>query len=155
VPELSIQHLKLRALHDLWVELKGERELPARSDFSFAAFKPWLGHIGLMDVVGELPRFRIRLLGTRLVEYAGADHTGRWLDQCVPADHVEEAVEPYRTCVHTRAPVVRMSRYVNPVATKSMLERLLLPCSSDGRVIDIVLAAAYAETQPEERRERR
>ena len=145
---LAIRHPRLKTLYTFWDITRGSRRYPARADFAFKNLRQWLGHIALIDVVQKPPRFRIRLLGTRLVEYAGADHTGQWLHECVAQDKIDDALEPYIACVKSGAPALRLSRYVNPRATKSVLERLFLPCSSDQKSIDIILGCTYVESEP-------
>jgi hypothetical protein len=147
---LTITHPRLKTLHTFWDLTRGSRRFPARADFAFKDLRQWLGHIALVDVVHKPPRFRIRLLGTRLVEYAGQDHTGQWIDECVTPENVDGALEPFRSCVELAAPVVRHTRYVNPRAIRSTLERLLLPCSSDQQTIDIIMGCTYIEVEPDE-----
>jgi hypothetical protein len=147
---LAIKHPRLKTLHTFWDLKRGSRRYPARADFAFKDLHQWLGHLALVDVVQRPLRFRIRLLGTRLVEYAGKDHTGQWLDECVAPEHVAETLEPFLHCVEHGTPVVRHSRYVNPRAVRSTLERLLLPCSSDQQTIDVILGSTYVESEPEE-----
>ena len=145
---LAIKHPRLKTLHTFWDLTRGSRRYPARADFAFKDLRQWLGHIALIEVAQKPLRFRIRLLGTHLVEYAGRDHTGQWLDECVAPEQVDDALEPFIACVKAGAPVFRISRYVNPRASKSVLERLLLPCSSDQKTIDIVLGCTYVESDP-------
>src|SRR5437762_4482559 len=111
---LTITHPRLKTLHTLWDLKRGSRRFPARADFAFKDLRQWLGHIALVDVAQKPTRFRIRLLGTRLVKYAGADHTGQWIDECVAPDRIDEALEPFRACLESGAPVARLSRYLNP-----------------------------------------
>ena len=144
---LAIKHPRLKTLYTFWDVTRGGRPFPARADFAFKDLRQWLGHLALLEVVHKPLRFRIRLLGTRLAEYAGADHTGKWLDECVAPDKVEESIEPYIACVQSGAPVFRLSRYINPRATRSSLERLLLPCSADQKTIDVILGCTYIESE--------
>lgn len=148
VETLAIKHPRLKTLHTFWDLTRGSRRYPARADFAFKDLRQWLGHIALLDVFRKPLRFRVRLLGTHLVDYAGADYTGRWLDECVAPEAVAEMLEPFIACIESGAPVFRHSRYINPRATKSVLERLLLPCSSDQKTIDIILGGTYVESEP-------
>ena len=149
---LAITHPRLKTLLTFWDLTRGGRPYPARADFAFKDLRQWLGHIALVDVVHKPQRFRIRLLGIRLVEYAGHDHTGQWIDECVESENIARALEPFRACVELAAPVVRHTRYVNPRAIRSTLERLLLPCSSDQQTIDIIMGCTYIEVDPEDAR---
>ena len=144
---LAIKHPRLKTLRTFWDLTRGSRRYPARADFAFKDLRQWLGHVALLDVVQRPLRFRVRLLGTRLVEFAGRDYTGEWLDECFAPDQVDDALEPYIACIKTGSPVFRISRDGSPRATKSALERLLLPCSSDQKTIDIVLAGTYVESE--------
>jgi hypothetical protein len=140
---LIIAHPKLQALHALWGQLRGESMVPARSGFAFDVLKIWLGHVALVEVLREPTQFRVRLFGTRLVEWAGKDCTGRTLDDCVRADQVTDLLDPYHECLARCAPVVRAARYASPGGALFTLEQLLLLCSSDGDVVDVIVAAAY------------
>lgn len=135
---------KLDKLQALWRKQKGNRQLPARTDFTPQLLKPWLGHIGLVDVSYDPVRFRVRLSGEALVNYAGGDYTGQWFHDCVPPDQMASATRPYLDCLKKCEPLYNNTVYVHPGASRALLQRLYMPLSSDGTSIDVIMVAIYA-----------
>jgi hypothetical protein len=94
-----------------------------------------------MDVVSGTPRrFRFRLVGTRIADLEG-EMTDRFLDEFVPgvpgtamARHYDDAVDG-RIYVRHETLHWRKREYIN-------YEVLLLPLSSDGRAVDMLLGLA-------------
>ncbi len=72
-------------LLDYWETIRAHNLLPKRSDFDPIAVAPLLSRIFLAEWQSPAQRLRFRLVGTALVAVMGADHTGRWLDEAVPA----------------------------------------------------------------------
>ena len=70
---------KLRRLHAIWLSKCTPGRLPGRADFDPIelppALLPW---ITIFDVEGA--RFRIRIVGTGIVEALGQDNTGQYAD---------------------------------------------------------------------------
>jgi hypothetical protein len=135
---------RLIKLSKLWHQQKGDRLLPAKTDFTAQLLKPWLGHIGLVDVSYDPLRFCVRRCGEVLVRYAGGDYTGQWIHECVAPENLDSVLRPYRDCVEHGEPVYNNTVYVHPGASRALLQRLYMPCSSDGIVIDTVMVAIYA-----------
>lgn len=76
---------KLKALHAIWLSKHEGRRLPRREDFDPVDLPPTLlPWMTIFDVEGE--RFRIRLVGTGIVEALGQDTTGRYLDELPNTD---------------------------------------------------------------------
>jgi len=70
-----------RVVYDAWQAIRGTKGFPARAALDLRAIKKALGTIALLDVLREntgKPRgFRIRLWGTKLVDWTGVEATGR------------------------------------------------------------------------------
>ena len=68
-------------VYHAWQAERGVKDFPARSALDLRQIKEALGAIALLDVLrkntGEVRAFRIRLWGTKLVDWTGADVTGR------------------------------------------------------------------------------
>lgn len=79
--------------------------LPTASDFAFEALRPWIGFVSLVDVEGEPPRFRWRLVGSRIAEFMGRDVSGRRFDEIYEGSVLEDYNRHYATAVVRRAPV--------------------------------------------------
>ena len=87
-PGLHFGRPELKALTALWLERRGSRIAPDRSDFNPLSLRDYLSRIIIYEVVGEPPahRFRFRLYGTLVAEYSGRDMTGRMLDEVMSAE---------------------------------------------------------------------
>ena len=106
---------------------------------------PWIGHIQLVEAVrqGEATRFRVRLVGTRIVYYEGNDNTGLFLDEVIPAADRDAILAPYRNCLDSREPVYSTFYSCGVAAISSLLERMILPLATDGASVDQFLVAIY------------
>lgn len=116
--------------------------LPGRQDIDPVDIRPdVLPNMFLMDVVPAQPRrrYRFRLIGTRMVEVAGADPTGRFVDEFVDPARVDEAhAWQDRTVDEPEAWL-----YSAPLAFKhrdwTWAWRLSLPLATDGKTVDMLM----------------
>jgi hypothetical protein len=135
---------ELRQLRAYWAS-KGRPggALPPRADIDPLEMRFALGHLILTDVErGPQPRFRHRLIGTHIVERAGYDATGRYLDEIPETELAARAAESYMHVLATKQPVwQRLDDIVDGRSTK--LELLRLPLAGDGQNVDMILSAAY------------
>jgi hypothetical protein len=130
----------LRALAAYWNGKRLGRAMPPRAAIHPEEMVPWLPNLMLLDVIGDLPRFRVRLFGTGLVHAYGGEITGRWMDECdlnsVTAQLVEQMIEVVRNgapnVVHARYTKVHDGRYLD-------YERIALPLSADGKRVNMIL----------------
>lgn len=104
-----------------------------------------MGHIQLVEAVreGEVTRFRVRLVGTRIVYYEGHDNTGVFLDEVIPKQDQDAVLAPYRDCMDRRQPVYSVFYSCGATAISSQLERMILPLAGDGHLVDQFLVAIY------------
>ncbi len=128
-------------LRAYWDARRGDRFAPARADIDPVDFGYALSDICLVDVVGTPPRFRYRIIGQGLIDRAGFNMTGRFLDESPEPEFRDRLTQTYGEAVDTRAPRQgiregvldgRMRRY----------EYLVLPLSSDGAHVDMLLIAS-------------
>jgi len=63
---------------------------PRRKDFDPVEIPRALGGITIFDVERDPWRFRVRIVGTRIVEETGRDTTGVYLDQLENAESIAE-----------------------------------------------------------------
>jgi hypothetical protein len=127
------------ALRDLWARSKGDTRVPLRSAFTPELLRPWLPNIVIVEARGAPPRFHIRLAGTAAVAFAGRDFTGKFLDEVIPPEHYEATVEPYHWAIETGEPAeddILRHQFFAPDGTNLPVRRLVMPCSSDGTLID-------------------
>jgi len=136
---------EFEAIQRRWREHCQDGKLPTRAAFPPESLTPWMGHIEIVELVreGDTDRYRVRLVGTRIVYYEGRDNTGQFLDEVIPQDQHAEILEPYRRCTETRGPVYGEFYSCSDTAISSKLERLILPLAADGTNIDQFLVAIY------------
>ena len=84
-PDLSdnARFLDLRAY---WDTKRATRAMPRRSDIDPLELRKHLGWLVLVDVLPGMTDFRMRLIGSRIVEMLGRDSTGKLLSSLKPAD---------------------------------------------------------------------
>lgn len=142
---MNEMHEKLAQLLAFWESRRPSAGLPPRSAFLAEEFRPWMGHIGIVEVEAERPRFRVRLAGVAIVEYDGADFTGKYLDEVVPAHARRTILGPFEVCLREKAPQYDIISQPFQGATVRRLHRLLCPCAEDGERVDRILVGVYAD----------
>ena len=145
---------KLCALVDLWVQKRDQRRYPSKANFDAITVWPWIGHIGIVERRKDAKELFVRLAGSMIVEYDGADFTGKYLADCVPEHALEDILYPYRISVDRHAPVFIRLPPGHLGGSFRHLDRLILPCSDDDRFIDHFIAAIYVSQFEKHRNER-
>lgn len=108
----------VRALHEYWNVKCGQRRMPDRNDIDPADIKALLPHVMIADLVGDRPRVRYRLVGTRVAAASGFDFTGRHLDEILTGGTGDLWHDYYRIVRDRRVP---------------MLGDAVIPTTDDGR----------------------
>lgn len=133
-------HPVLRAGAEHWYSIHPDRGLPGRQHLDPIAIPKLLAHVRLVDVVGEPPRFRVRLTGTHVESHMGLARPGAWFDELFDDFGETETHEGFITAVRTRQPnwrrglcEIKGDRAYTPV------ERIQLPFASDGETVDMIM----------------
>ena len=137
-------HSKLEALRQYWEENRQNSALPSRSNFNAERMIPWLPHICIVDAIRAPLRFRFRLMGSGCIRYAGADHTGKWIDECVSEPDRNEVLTPFIECIDGLGPVYKSGIRNMTGSAKSSVDRLFLPCTNDGMSANLIVMGVYA-----------
>lgn len=139
----------LLQIYDNWNSLRKERHMPARTDFDPTQIPQHLPDIMLIDVLHEPRRFRYRLIGTRVVAASAEDRTGQFFDDIAFFKDNPSVVKHYDSVVDNAAPFLSLEPFVNHSNGMSYkARRLLLPLSSDGTTVDMVLVYFHFRTGP-------
>ena len=140
-----------------WNSKRREDRLPGRADIEPADLKLLLPNMVLLDIERDPLRVRIRLVGTRIVQFRG-DNTGRYL-------HELETVEPARLKDYLREMGMVADRGRPVFACDFVTTRFgavqeiyvgIWPLASDGRRVDkLVVIEDYGplrvwQLQPDE-----
>lgn len=137
-PASQIADRDLRRLYDYWAEQRGDRSMPARADIDPLAIGYILGHLFLFDVLPG-PRFRVRLQGSELTWWVGRELTGGLLDALPQPDLRSLAQTSLADVVAARNPTHWIGNH-DLDGVRRHYEALLLPLSSGGERVDVVVA---------------
>lgn len=139
----TIAHPMLATLMTYWHQKRGKRAMPARADIEPAELKAMLPHIFMVDVEHDPFRLRYRLVGSALVDVLGQDIKGKYLDE-MPLLFRTFAAGAYEEVVKVRVPCYKEVRGI-AAYFRVAYKRLLLPLSTDGQTINIILGAIYRD----------
>ena len=125
---------RIRKLNTYWLA-KANGKVPSRSEIDPVDVRELLPNLMMIDIVGEPPRFRYRLVGTRVVQYTGFDFTGRCMDEMVfqGRDFMEQC---YRRMLAERRPIFGHYAWLVRSRHFGQCEFGLFPLSDDGVTVN-------------------
>jgi len=137
----SLAHPMHRDFYDFWRAIAPKQGLPGRHDSTPTDIPRLLPWMVLLDVDGlDIGRrFRIRLMGTGVVQRSGAESTGKWLDEAVSGAQLKSLTAHLGAAVTDGEPV----RYVNHSIIEGrehmVIDTLALPLAADGVTVDMLM----------------
>jgi len=142
-----IRSKSLRNLLGYW-KAKGAHlgRLPARTDLQPDEMLPFLPFVALITVQAQEPRFQFRLVGTGIVGAFGRETTSRAVDESLFGDNAAEVERFFSIPVQTHGPAYASGEYtVAPTGRGLPFETLLVPLSSNGQAVDMLLGGLIGE----------
>ena len=136
----AIEAPLLGELYAYWTAKRGARFAPPRTEVDPVEIPRLLPHLMLIDVVDGGARFRYRLAGTEIESRFGCSMVGRYIDELMRGRYNGYIHGLYRELLTTRRALYSESAYDPDVASPLYARRLMLPLSSDGQDVDMVLA---------------
>jgi hypothetical protein len=131
---------QLLDLYRYWRSQCGDRLAPARTDIRPEEIMPILPLILLLDIVGNAPRLKYRLVGTEFVVMYGAEVTGKFLDE-IDLDGMRDLIiADYFKVVKECRPSWTTWDFAKDDGRWLAYERLTLPLSEDGQRVNMLLA---------------
>lgn len=133
---------QLKRVRDYWLETKGDTAIPRQADFVLTDLAEAVPHLIIIDVVHDPIRLKFRFLGTFVTDLVGRDSTGRWMDETLFPQNLEEIIWAYRHCAQTGLPLATEGPV--DIAEKAWTgsEILFLPLTNDGSKVTQV-ASCY------------
>ena len=135
---LDVSSAKVSGLARYWDMKRAGRAMPTWSEIDPAEIKPLLPH--LMVTRYERNPFRVRyvIVGTWVVQYGGADFTGRYLDELEFASEVDTDWQELHREVATQAvPIVGRFRFLSESGLEREYEAAILPVADEtGRFVE-------------------
>ncbi len=130
---------QLEALLSYWLQKCDGRAMPIRGDLPVGELRPWIGHLALLEIVGEQD-FRVRLCGTDLIRRFGREATGAVVRD-LAFDIAQHLTAILKATVKADAPVVAVSHVQLGRATYVYSEVALPLADPDGRVAMMLLGS--------------
>lgn len=131
---------KVRWFVQYWRDLRQGNRLPGRQHIDPVDFPDLLPNIRLIDVVGDPPRFRVRLTGERISDHFGESYTGQFLDEAFDQFEGRSSYNAFVATIDSRRPYWNLGVCdLNPEKDFVPFERLALPLASDGETVDMLL----------------
>lgn len=136
--------------YDFWAALRGDRAMPSRKDLDPLHIPPeFLPNLMLIDVLSEPRRYRYRLVGTHVTTASGEDRTGQTFEKVGFFKVHPVVLEQYDRVVNTGQPLHSLEPFTNFISGSTYdVDRLLLPLSSDGRTVDMLIVLFHFKTGP-------
>lgn len=134
------RHPQLIALYRYWLSKCAGRRAPARADILPEEIRPILPNILILDIVGDVPRLKYRLVGTEFVHIYGAEVTGKFVDE-IDFDGMRELIvaDYFKVVKECRPSWTRWS-FAKDDGRWLEYERVTLPLSQDGATVNMLLA---------------
>ena len=142
----AIPDSRLQGLARYWFDRCAEGDVPPRTAIDPLEFPALLPNILLLDrvVTPEGVRFRYRLVGTQVVEIAGRELTGCFLDEALPPSYADFVAQTHRLALERRRPVYASSLYHDKGNfVNGLTYRLVMPLRRAGDEPDTVFVCQF------------
>jgi len=147
-------HALPRALLDYWTSKLDGQLMPKKSMIDPLEIPTLLPHIGIVDVDHSTGiRFKIRLYGTDVVDVAGEERTGKFIEdfgEDLPEDTRKLLVQRWvNGCTATyeqKKPFFAIGRRADPQRSFHIVHTAALPLTTNGTEVDQILGLMVTET---------
>ena len=129
-----VQSQRIRTLNAYWLD-RAKGKVPSRSEIDPVDVRELLPNLMMIDILGDPPRFRYRLVGTRVVQYTGFDFTGRCIDEMVFQGR-EFMIQCYHRMLAEKRPVFGHYAWLVRSRHFGQCEFGLFPLSDDGNTVN-------------------
>lgn len=141
-------HTQVAEFAALWWAKRDQNDtslgLPRRDDFSFEDLMPWMGHVIIMDVIGDADDFRYRMIGTGITSFLRRDLTGQTVMDSDYSGARGKVFDTFRRPLVLQQPVFRFG-YVAWAVDMSWrtYHSVHCPISRDGSTADMTIGVLY------------
>ncbi|MGH6930345.1 MAG: PAS domain-containing protein, partial [Dongiaceae bacterium] len=138
---------ELNEIYGYWLAKKGQRRMASRRDLDPTEIPRLLRNMMLIDVSRDPFRFGYRLIGTNVVDATGENRTGKDFDVVGFFSANPTIKQEYVTVATTGEPLHSFEPFYRLDTRREYdVERLLLPLSSDGVTVDMILVYFHFKT---------
>jgi hypothetical protein len=139
--ELSDREIMSNLL-SYWAAKRADRRfpsrVPSRADLDPIDFTYALGKVSIVEVIGAEPRFRYRLVSTRLTDHLGYEMGGKYVDEIPELETRAYVTSLYSRALAAAAPLQEGGK-ISLDSRTWQHETLVLPLASDHQRIDMLL----------------
>ena len=136
----DVPSIRARRMYEYWNGKRGDRSMPSRADIDPTDIRDVLSNVILTRLEYNPFRVLYRLVGTRSVENAGMDFSGKYLDEL---DFVSEFETDwpaiYRAIADEKVPLYGLCKIRFTDGVVKPYIAAMFPLSSDGVIVDQVL----------------
>ena len=136
------QHPRFRRLADYLASKAPPGKLPGRQHIDPVEIPDLLPFLMMIDVLPResgRPRYRMRLIGTQVVELHGQEFTGQFVEDVLPAKDGEMILRGYDEIVRGKKAHYRSGVVVLAGRKHIRYDRAAFPLASDGEHVDMLL----------------
>jgi hypothetical protein len=129
----------LLRLFDYWRARVVDGRLPSRKDIDPLDLPALMGSLILVDIERDPPRFRYRLIGTKVTNRVGIEMAGRYVDEHPDPNFRPIVLGIYTQVATTREPMAyRRDELIDGRVRDYGV--LVLPLAGDGVTVDMIMA---------------
>ena len=136
---LGFEHAMLTELLALW-QSEAKEGVPARNALTARKLQPFMRNIAIYERIGEgaQRRFRVRLMGSGIVQYYG-ELTGKYFEEAVPQKYQDRWYAVSDISLHVQKPVRFVLRADTFEKSYMTAEYLCAPLKTDSGLVKFVL----------------
>ena len=142
---LRFDRRELNALRDLWLARAADKSAPSRADLGARTLKPYLPNITISERISNdrgMWRYRTRLSGSAISETVG-DHTGKFLEEQVPAESLPRWTAAYDAVLDGAMPLRLVSDFRVPCLNYLSGEIFIAPLTDERGKLSLVIGCMY------------
>jgi len=141
LPLSALRDPLLVQAYDYWCARRGARRFPARDDIAPEDMRAFLAQVLLFGVTYDPLDFVYRVFGSGVAAAHGADFSNKSVSEIQPPEFATVIGEQYGEVIARRTPVLHQVIY-SPRRRHIDYQRITMPLSTDGEIIDMLLAVS-------------
>jgi len=141
VPQID-EHPRFRRLSDYLASKAPFGKLPGRQHIEpteIADLIPWIMLVDIITQADGEPRYRIRLVGTEVVNIQGSDRTGQYVQQVLDSAEATAIMQGYGEIIRSHVPGYRAGVVATVGRDHVHYRRIAFPLARDGEHVDMLI----------------